>query len=83
MFFDYDRDGLLDLLVCNVGKYTTNEKNPDGSYVGLSDAFSGQMYPERYEHPVLYHNLGHNKFKDVTAEMGSDSAHVVRRSNIH
>jgi hypothetical protein len=70
MFFDYDRDGLLDLLVCNVGKYTTNEKNPDGSYVGLPDAFSGQMYPERYEHPVLYHNLGHNKFKDVTTEMG-------------
>ena len=70
MFFDYDRDGLLDLLVCNVGKYTTSEKNPDGSYVGLPDAFSGQMYPERYEHPVLYHNLGHNKFKDVTAEMG-------------
>jgi enediyne biosynthesis protein E4 len=70
MFFDYDRDGLLDLLVCNVGKYTTNEKNSDGSYVGLPDAFSGQMYPERYEHPVLYHNLGHNKFKDVTAEMG-------------
>ena len=70
MFFDYDRDGLVDLLVCNVGKYTTNEKNPDGSYVGLPDAFSGQMYPERYEHPVLYHNLGHNKFKDVTAEVG-------------
>lgn len=69
MFFDYDRDGLLDLLVCNVGKYTTSEKNSDGSYVGLPDAFSGQMYPERYEHPVLYHNLGHNKFKDVTAEM--------------
>lgn len=70
MFFDYDRDGLLDLLVCNVGKYTTNEKHSDGSYVGLPDAFGGQMYPERYEHPVLYHNLGHNKFKDVTAEMG-------------
>jgi hypothetical protein len=70
MFFDYDRDGLVDLLVCNVGKYTTNEKGPDGAYVGLPDAFSGQMYPDRYEHPVLYHNLGHNKFKDVTAEMG-------------
>src|SRR5580692_12193067 len=26
VFFDYDNDGLLDLLVCNVGKYTTNEK---------------------------------------------------------
>src|SRR5215831_987328 len=25
-FFDYDNDGLVDLLVCNVGKYTTDEK---------------------------------------------------------
>lgn len=70
MFFDYDRDGLADLLICNVGRFTTNDKNPDGSYVGLSDAFSGQMYPERYEHSVLYKNLGNNKFKDVTAEVG-------------
>jgi hypothetical protein len=70
MFFDYDRDGLVDLLVCNVGKFTTNAKNSDGSYVGLPDAFAGQMYPERYEHPVLYKNLGHFKFKDVTAEVG-------------
>ena len=28
------------------------------------------MFPERYEFPVLYKNLGHNKFKDVTAESG-------------
>src|SRR5580658_9931783 len=27
-FFDYNRDGLLDLLVCNVGRYTTDEKGP-------------------------------------------------------
>lgn len=70
MFFDYDRDGLVDLLICNVGKFTTDDKNSDGSYVGLSDAFSGQMYPERYEHSVLYKNLGNNKFKDVTSEVG-------------
>lgn len=70
MFFDYDRDGLVDLLICNVGKFTTNEKNSDGSYVGLPDAFSGQMYPERYEHSVLYKNLGKKNFKDVTAEVG-------------
>ncbi|HET9400870.1 MAG TPA: VCBS repeat-containing protein, partial [Candidatus Acidoferrales bacterium] len=70
MFFDYDRDGLVDLLICNVGKFTTDEKNPDGSYVGLPDGFYGQMYPERYEHSVLYKNLGNNKFKDVTSEVG-------------
>ena len=28
MFFDYDHDGLLDLLVCNVGKYTSDQKGP-------------------------------------------------------
>lgn len=69
-FFDYDRDGLVDLVVCNVGRFTTDRKHPDGSYVGVNDAFSGQLYPDRFEHPVLYRNLGHNKFKDVTAEVG-------------
>lgn len=69
-FFDYDNDGLVDLLVCNVGVYTTNEKGPEGAYVGLKDAFSGHLHPERFEYPVLYKNLGHYKFKDVTAEVG-------------
>ncbi len=69
-FFDYDRDGLLDLLVCNVGKYTTDQKGAQGEYTALPDAFSGHMFPERYEFPVLYRNLGHNRFKDVTAEVG-------------
>lgn len=70
VFFDYNNDGLLDLLVCNVGKYTRDERWPDGAYVGLQDAFFGQMFPERFEYPVLYKNLGHNRFKDVTAEVG-------------
>lgn len=70
LFFDYDNDGLLDLLVCNVGKYTSDVKGPDGEYVGLSKAFDGHLYPERYEYPVLYKNMGHNRFKDVTAELG-------------
>jgi enediyne biosynthesis protein E4 len=70
VFFDFDNDGLLDLFVCNVGKYTSDEKGSHGEYVGLPDAFSGHIYPERYEHSVLYKNLGHNRFKDVTAEAG-------------
>ena len=70
MFFDYDRDGLLDLLVCNVGKYTSEQKGAQGEYIALTDAFGGHMFPERYEFPILYRNLGHNKFKDVTAEAG-------------
>jgi hypothetical protein len=70
VFFDYDKDGLVDLLVCNVGKYTTDQKGPDGQYVGIQNAFSGHLYPDRYEHPVLYKNMGHNYFKDVTTEVG-------------
>jgi enediyne biosynthesis protein E4 len=69
-FFDFDNDGLVDLLVCNAGVYTSNEKDPNGAYVGMKDAFSGHLHPERFEYPVLYKNLGHFKFKDVTAEVG-------------
>ncbi len=70
VFFDYDNDGLLDLLVCNVGKYTSEKKGVQGQYVGLPDAFAGHLHPERYEYPVLYKNIGHDQFKDVTAEVG-------------
>jgi enediyne biosynthesis protein E4 len=70
VFFDYDNDGLVDLLVCNVGKYTTDEKGPDGANVGLPDAFVGHLHPDRFEYPVLYKNMGHYRFKDVTAEVG-------------
>jgi hypothetical protein len=71
-FFDFDNDGLVDLLVCNVGVYTTNEKGPEGAYVGMKDAFSGHLHSERFEYPTLYKNLGHYKFKDVTKEVGLD-----------
>jgi hypothetical protein len=70
VFFDYDRDGLLDLLVCNVGIYTSDQKGPAGEYVGLKDGFFGYQHRERFEAPVLYKNLGNYHFKDVTAEVG-------------
>jgi enediyne biosynthesis protein E4 len=70
VFFDYDNDGLVDLLVCNVGKYTSDQRWPDGGYVGLQDAFHGHLFPDRFEYPILYKNMGHNRFKDVTAEVG-------------
>src|SRR5215469_10074279 len=69
-FFDYDNDGLLDLLVCNVGKYTYDDKGPNNEYVGIPNAFDRHLHPERYEYPILYKNLGHDRFKDVTAEVG-------------
>src|SRR3989441_6346053 len=70
VFFDYDGDGLLDLLVTNVGVYTTDLKGPGGYYVGLPDAFQGHLHPERAEASILYRNLGGNRFKDVTRETG-------------
>src|SRR5262245_16666066 len=74
VFFDYDKDGLLDLLVCSVGRYTNDQKGPDGAYVGLEDAFFGHLHPDRFEYPVLYRNAGHNHFKDVTADVGMKPA---------
>lgn len=70
VFFDYDRDGLVDLYLCNVGVYTTDKVGAKGYYVGVLDAFAGHLKPERTEHSILFHNLGHGKFQDVTKQMG-------------
>src|SRR5216110_815444 len=70
VFFDYDGDGLLDLFLTNVGVYTSNARGSGGYYVALSDAFLGHLHPERAEASMLYHNLGGNRFKDVSREVG-------------
>ena len=70
VFFDYDLDGKLDLLLVNVGKYTTDVKGRGGFYVAHPDAFFSHLKPERTECSVLYHNDGNNHFRDVTKEMG-------------
>ena len=70
VFFDYDRDGKLDLFVANVGRYTTDKIGRGGYYVGMEDAFQGHLHPERAERSTLYHNLGGGKFADVSAAVG-------------
>ena len=81
-FFDYDRDGLLDLYVSNVGVYTTEEISDvtnytdtgqvvtdEQYYVGYKDAFAGHLKSERTENSVLLRNKGDNQFEDVTEEV--------------
>jgi hypothetical protein len=69
VFFDYDRDGLLDLYLCNVGVYTTNELGARNYYVGVLDAFAGHLKHERTEHSILFRNLGGRRFQNVTREV--------------
>jgi hypothetical protein len=72
VFFDYDRDGRLDLFLVNVGRYTTNTVAGEGYkyYVAFEDAFSGHLKPERAERSILYHNAGGNRFVDVSKRTG-------------
>ncbi len=83
VFFDYDRDGLLDLFLVNVGAYTTDKKlrvindsttagQERGTfeyYEGVLDAFSGHLKPQRSERSILYRNLGKNRFRNVNDEV--------------
>ncbi len=44
-FFDYDKDGKLDLFVTNLGIYTQDGKGRGGFYLGLVDAFRATPTP--------------------------------------
>ena len=73
VFFDYDRDGLLDVYLTNVGQYTSellrighHEDIEYRFYDGLGDAFGGHNIPSRFEKNLLFRNTGGNQFKDVT-----------------
>lgn len=70
VFFDYDGDGLVDLLVTNVGKYTSDVQGPGGYWCGLTDAFHGHTFPDRAEASLLYHNAGGGRFTDASAATG-------------
>jgi len=77
-FFDYDRDGRLDLFLTNVGEFTTDEVLYNGDaakqehpyYAGRRDAFASHLFPSRSERSILYHNDGNNRFHDVSQETG-------------
>lgn len=68
LWFDYDRDGLLDLFVCNYVKWS-----PDVDvYCTLDGKNKSYCTPEAYRGATcwLFRNLGDGKFEDVTAKSG-------------
>lgn len=72
LFFDYNKDGKLDLFLTNVGRYTTNVVGGDRHryFVGVDDGFEGHLHPGRSEPSLLFRNEGSNRFSNVTAEAG-------------
>ncbi|MFN8424329.1 MAG: CRTAC1 family protein [Anaerolineae bacterium] len=84
VFFDYDRDGKLDMFLANVGRYTTDVVRiastslpgvtlPRGElefFDGVPDGFGSHLIPDRTERSLLFHNDGGNRFTDVTDAVG-------------
>jgi hypothetical protein len=68
MFFDYDRDGHLDLLVAN---YVTWSIEKD-LFCTLDGKAKSYCTPESYkgESPTLFHNRGDGTFEDATRKAG-------------
>ena len=68
LWFDYDRDGLLDLFVCNYVKWS-----PDHDvFCSLDGKHKSYCTPEAYrgETSWLFRNRGDGTFEDVTAHSG-------------
>ncbi|HTP31551.1 MAG TPA: CRTAC1 family protein [Candidatus Acidoferrales bacterium] len=68
MWFDFDRDGLLDLLVCNYVKWSP-ERDVFCSVDGKRKSY---CTPEAYHGETcwLFRNRGNGTFEDVTAKSG-------------
>jgi enediyne biosynthesis protein E4 len=70
-WFDYDRDGALDLFICNYLRWSPVTNKVCGEK-GLRYACSPSYYPSTSS--VLYHNNGNGTFTDVTHRAKVDAA---------
>ena len=68
LWFDYDRDGLLDLFVCNYVKWSSEHD----VFCSLDGKHKSYCTPEAYRGETcwLFHNRGDDTFEDVTAHSG-------------
>jgi enediyne biosynthesis protein E4 len=68
LWFDYDRDGLLDLFVCNYVKWSPEHD----IFCSLDGRHKSYCTPEAYRGETcwLFHNRGDGTFEDVTASSG-------------
>ena len=68
VWFDYDRDGLLDLFVCNYVRWSAEHD----VFCSLDGKHKSYCTPEAYRGDTcwLFHNRGDGTFEDVTATSG-------------
>jgi hypothetical protein len=68
LWFDYDRDGLLDLFVCNYVKWSAGHD----IFCSVDGKHKAYCTPEAYRGETcwLFHNKGDGTFEDVTAQSG-------------
>ncbi|PYV86923.1 MAG: CRTAC1 family protein [Acidobacteria bacterium] len=68
LWFDYDRDGLIDLFVCNYVKWSPEHD----VFCSLDGKHKSYCTPEAYRGETcwLFHNRGDGTFEDVTASGG-------------
>lgn len=64
-WLDYDRDGLLDLFVANYAEFSFSDKH-QCDFAGRPVYCAQTDYKGRP--PVLYHNEGNGRFRNVTAQ---------------
>jgi hypothetical protein len=68
LWFDYDRDGNLDLFVCNYTKWSPEHD----VFCSLDGKHKSYCTPEAYQGKTcwLFHNRGNGTFEEVTANSG-------------